>query len=445
MLDQLAQFLGRFHLVVLHVPIGTLIALALVEAYAAWQRTSDTASLAWLLAILGSASAIATVALGIFLSWGGSYDPDILFRHKWLGVTTAVLSVGLVALKFEVGRGAIPQTTRLYQTVLATCLVTLIAGGHNGGTLTHGAGFLTRYAPFGSSDVPGAGTPLGSDDPFALTVQPVFETHCLECHGPEKQEHGLRLDERASILEGGESGKPAAVPGDAMASEMVRRLTLARSHDEAMPPEGHSRPSAEEILALIAWINDGAPLGDALTGLEQGIEPAPNALLDDLRALDIDVRRLSEQHVLLSVSLEHARQATSGEQGEHDEHDELVPRLGDIAPQIAWLNLARRTLTEAGWSTLGRYERLTRLHLERTNVEDRHLATVGTLSHLEYLNLHGTGITDKGLEHLAGLADLETLYVWGTQVTPDGAARLAASLPSARIHLDSSTPSWSEP
>ncbi len=436
MLDQLTLFLGRWHLVVLHVPIGTLVALAFVEVYAAWRRTSELLALTWLLAVLGSASAIVTVAFGIFLSWGSTYDPDILFRHKWLGVATAVLSVGLVALKFEVGRGAIPQTIRLYQTVLAACLVTLIAGGHNGGPLTHGAGFLTRYAPFGNSDVPDAGTPMGSDDPYALTVQPVFETHCLECHGPEKQEHGLRLDERASILQGGESGRPAAVPGDAMASEMVRRLTLARSHDEAMPPEGHSRPSAEEILALIAWINDGAPLGDALTGLEQGIEPAPDALLDDLRALDIDVRRLSEQHVLLSVSLEHMGPATG---------DALVPRLGDIAPQIAWLNLARRTLTEAGWSTLGRFERVTRLHLERTNVEDRHLATVGTLSHLEYLNLHGTGITDKGLEHLAGLDDLETLYVWGTQVTPDGAARLAAELPSARIHLDSSTPSWSEP
>ena len=49
---------------------------------------------------------------------------------------------------------------------------------------------------------------------FARDIQPMFESRCYACHGPEKQTHGLRLDHRASVMKGGDSGAPAIVPGD---------------------------------------------------------------------------------------------------------------------------------------------------------------------------------------------------------------------------------------
>lgn len=432
MLDQLPLFLGRFHLVVLHIPIGSLLALAVVEVYAARRPSAGLSAAAWLLALVGCASAIVTVVLGIFLSWGSSYDPDVLFRHKWFGIATAALSVALVALRGEMRRGAVPQTRRLYQGVLAACMVTLVAGGHNGGTLTHGRGFLTRYAPIGMASAEAdPATTAGGMGPYEETVEPMLEAHCLECHGPEKQENGLRLDERASILQGGESGKPAAVPGDAMASEMVRRLTLPRSHEEAMPPEGHQRPNAEQIMALIAWINAGAPLGDAMGRLAEGLEPVPTARLDELRAVQVEVNRLSEHQVLLDVSL-----AFTGDSA----GSEPVLRLDDIAPNVTWLDLSGRTLSDGEWSAVAGFDRLTRLDLAHTNVADRHLVEVGGLAHLTYLNLYDTAVTDEGLVHLERLEALESVYLSGTATTPEGVARLAAALPSATIHLDSSSP-----
>src|SRR5689334_18962173 len=47
---------------------------------------------------------------------------------------------------------------------------------------------------------------------FEKSVRPVLATHCLECHGARKQKGGLRLDSRAAVLAGGDSG-PAIVPG----------------------------------------------------------------------------------------------------------------------------------------------------------------------------------------------------------------------------------------
>src|SRR5690348_12167804 len=60
-------------------------------------------------------------------------------------------------------------------------------------------------------------------DFFEKSVRPVLATHCFECHGPKKQCGGLRLDSRAAILEGGDTG-PAVVPGSPDRSLLVKAV-----------------------------------------------------------------------------------------------------------------------------------------------------------------------------------------------------------------------------
>ena len=59
-------------------------------------------------------------------------------------------------------------------------------------------------------------------------VQPIFKGRCYSCHDGRKHKAGLRLDVRASALRGGESGKPAIVPGDSKKSDLLRRVTSQR-------------------------------------------------------------------------------------------------------------------------------------------------------------------------------------------------------------------------
>ena len=47
---------------------------------------------------------------------------------------------------------------------------------------------------------------------FATDIQPILAASCYECHGPEKQKGGLRLDQKAAALRGGDTG-PLLVPG----------------------------------------------------------------------------------------------------------------------------------------------------------------------------------------------------------------------------------------
>jgi mono/diheme cytochrome c family protein len=42
---------------------------------------------------------------------------------------------------------------------------------------------------------------------FQRDVRPILTAHCVECHGPDTQESGLRVDRRADLLKGGKSGR----------------------------------------------------------------------------------------------------------------------------------------------------------------------------------------------------------------------------------------------
>src|SRR5687768_14645857 len=48
---------------------------------------------------------------------------------------------------------------------------------------------------------------------FEQRIRPLLANNCFACHGPTKQEMGLRLDSRSSIVTGSENG-PVVVPGE---------------------------------------------------------------------------------------------------------------------------------------------------------------------------------------------------------------------------------------
>ena len=87
-------------------------------------------------------------------------------------------------------------------------------------------------------------------------VLPILEDHCVKCHGPDKQKAGLRVDQRLSLLRGGDAGFPSLVPGAPVKSHLIERIR-SRDASEQMPPKGE-RLSEEEVELLEQWIRDGA-------------------------------------------------------------------------------------------------------------------------------------------------------------------------------------------
>jgi hypothetical protein len=114
-----------------------------------------------------------------------------------------------------------------------------------------------------AADSPTIPTSDGSEF-FEKTIRPLLVAECLECHG-EKKKGGLRLDSRASMLEGGDSG-PAITPGDPASSPLVHAVRY--DDDPKMPPDG--KLADESIAALTAWIQMGAPWPDDASAASKG-------------------------------------------------------------------------------------------------------------------------------------------------------------------------------
>ncbi|MDY3561121.1 PSD1 and planctomycete cytochrome C domain-containing protein [Gemmata sp. JC673] len=93
---------------------------------------------------------------------------------------------------------------------------------------------------------------------FEKKVRPVLVEKCVSCHGPEKQKGGLRVDSRAALLQGGDSG-PSLVPGKPNESLLTR--VLAHDGELKMPPK--NKLPAPEIAALKEWVQAGAPWPDS--------------------------------------------------------------------------------------------------------------------------------------------------------------------------------------
>jgi len=263
----LLLFFGRLHPLLVHLPIGGLLVLALLEVLARFPRFKEAAGNSCLIIAIVTAGSVVAVAAGWMLSQSGDYNPGLLRWHKWGGVALAAIC----ALAWVLVWLGWP---RAYRVSLFVGVVVLLVVGHLGASLTHGRGFLTSRVPPGLfqrpvSD-PEAGTSaattvfpgLTPQRIFAEVIQPMLLERCSACHGAEKQKAGLRVDTPEALLRGGESG-PVLVPGRSSDSLVLKRLLLPLDDEDHMPPEGKPQPTLAEILALRWWIDNGAPFPGA--------------------------------------------------------------------------------------------------------------------------------------------------------------------------------------
>src|SRR5687768_17183762 len=109
---------------------------------------------------------------------------------------------------------------------------------------------LTLPCKFGLAAEPGA------EVDFIRDVKPLLAAQCTTCHGPSKQENGLRLDAGASVMKGGDNGMPV-VPGKPDESLLILAVTGKSDVISQMPSEGEPLKQ-EQIDLLRRWIAAGA-------------------------------------------------------------------------------------------------------------------------------------------------------------------------------------------
>lgn len=269
---QWRPFLGPFHSVLLHFPIGFVTMAFLVDLYYLWRRKPEVQQVISLMLGLSVATTLLTIALGLLRAGGAEYDARMLDSHRNYGIAVGALTVvTLILQRLGYGAGTDAAPNRLvrggYRALLLGSIVLLVIAGHQGGNLTHGSNYLTKNAPefvkvFVEDEPELADMALvaaSEEDKFFLEkVKPVFDTKCVACHGPEKQKGTYRLDQKAVALKGGSSEKTAIQPGSPLDSHLIRLILLPPDSEDVMPPAGKGSLTPEEVMAIIRWIQHGA-------------------------------------------------------------------------------------------------------------------------------------------------------------------------------------------
>lgn len=276
MMTEFMYFLGRFHVLALHLPIGILMLAVFLEILVRrprFQALEPAMPIVWL---AGAISALVTVVLGYMHAAEGGFDGPAVNLHRWGGSLLALFAFVVWAWRAEFP-GGYPRGWPL-AAVGTTAL--LFATGHYGGNLTHGPTYLAEYAPGPLRSLMRASeenvsrppvTDVAVADIYLDVVSPALEKRCGGCHNDQKRRGELSMSTYAKLLKGGESG-PAIVPGDASKSDLYRRVMLPSDHVDYMPKDGKPPLTPQEVEAIKWWITAGAPKSGTLKELSAPAE-----------------------------------------------------------------------------------------------------------------------------------------------------------------------------
>lgn len=419
---RLLQLFGRLHILILHLPIGLLAGLAVLEAVALWRKSFDMRGAAKLLAWVTALTAALAAGSGYVLSLEDASRGQTLQWHMYLGISLAV-----ACLLTAIAAVATKQVV-VYRVLLLIALGLMVPTGHLGGSMTHGSSFLT--APLTVQDEPSderGDDAEALDATFANVVLPILKDKCSFCHGDSRQKADLRLHTPEGLLAGGKHGA-VFVPANPGESEIVRRIKLPLEHDHHMPPGEKPQLTEDEIQAIEDWIRQGGRVySDQRETTDRQPEyprPDPDAVaaLEDLL---VHVEAVEEGSHLLVVDFSPAGRKT----------DDATARnlLEPLLEHLDALSFAACPVGDDVLFALQGAANLRRLDLRSTQVTDTGLATITGLAKLEELVLIQTQLTDDAVEHLIAMPALKRAYVWGTGLSEEAIARLRQERSEVRI------------
>jgi uncharacterized membrane protein len=419
------QFIGRFHPSLVHLPIGMLVLLPFLEL--AGTTRFGLREAAGVVLHLVLATGALTLVFGILLAYGSGVVGATVSRHMWGGIALLIELLACVTVRPAWISG---QSQRVYPALLAVSLLTLTWTAHQGGSLTHGSDYLTRYMPsplkrfFPSASTATDAAYVGSF--YMRSVHPILDAKCVACHGASKEQAGLRLDLYELLMKGGRDGAIIA-PRNPDRSLVLQRVTLSPTDKHFMPAEGRTPLTADEIAALREWILAGAsPTATTIPGVATAAENAdlPLQPVGDYIYLMNEIRQMqrSEGAKLVAVSATPSDGLilrTINVASKFD--DTQLARFQRFAPFIVEAELGRTAVNDDCFDTLSKFTNLRALHLEGTAVTGRGLAKLSSLSQLTYLNLSGTKVTSDALVQLKGIPNLRHIYLFETPAEPASA------------------------
>lgn len=422
-MDILKQLLGRLHPLIVHLPIGFIIAGLLLQFLDRKQK--EFTRVISIIYVWGGYFAVLACITGYLQYLGEGYSFDTVKIHLWSGIATALFSfvlwARLKAFSFVSFLNKVPVL------VLSGLIFVLISfTGHQGGNITHGEEYLVEPLP--NSIKAALGYDVFEVKEIALTddtwesavlytdiIEPILNNNCVSCHKPKKAKGELVLHTEEGILTSGENS-PVVAANHPDKSDLFIRMELPTSDDNHMPPDGKKQPTKEEIKLVGIWIENGHSFDKTIgeLGLPKSlfesfiaktqvndyppieIAAAPLDSITNIKNTGLHVEAISENTKFLSVSALNLPSFTDAD----------VQNLRSLAPQIARLDLGSTQITDVIFKDLASLPNLTVLKLDNTAITGESIEQLKSLAHLRTINFSNTDFAE---EHLAQLQDFKML------------------------------------
>lgn len=438
-------FLGRFHILLLHFPIGLILLLVGLELWTHYRKTENSTQVFHILWVATISSCLLTIGAGFLLYQTGDYQGELVRQHLWGGVVLGLLLVALYYWRSNVSSLLADQSSaaksprwkrNLYPISLLLTFGLVIYTSHLGGSLTHGPGFLTEYTPSLSSST-ALQKPTEELLLFEDILLPVFESRCQSCHNQHKTKGDFLMTSFSSIQAGGKSGKAALVAGQAEQSELYHRITLPLQDDERMPPKQKKGLSEDEVVLLKWWIEEGAREDMQWREGPSGIEGQTLASRFLPQFQRQQKKRIQDEKELAKLAKKLDKLGTKlglviapdpSRKGLFSiaqtippatVTDETLLVLQPYFDLFSKVSLPGSEITDDGLFSISLMPALQELYLPKTCLKGKGLAYLSELPQLKTINLSYSLLSDEGALHLLDLPQVEKVYLYGTHISEE--------------------------
>ena len=359
-MEEIIKYLGNFHPVVLHLPIGAFLFTFLLFVSQKYLKSNFNPAVRMGL-LFSFITSIITSIFGYILHLNGDYDSVLVDRHMWLAIATTIL-IGFVLYLHKRQK---PYNHVLSSFVFATVLLTIT--GHNGGSLTHGKDYLKL--PDFEKEI--SIVSYDSIHVFNQVISPILDSKCVKCHNTGKSKGNLMLSSIDKILLGGEKGQ-IIKSNSSVDSRLYTYLNLPIDDEMHMPPDGNSQLNDNEKELIKLWIDEGADFynfrkmnddnfsKEILSFLPKEIASVDPPNRNDLVKLienEFRIERISTENNFIDIKY----QGKSFKQS-------YLRLLSKVSNNIKRLDLSFVDLSSIDLSRVDNFENLTYLNLNNTKL-----------------------------------------------------------------------------
>jgi uncharacterized membrane protein/mono/diheme cytochrome c family protein len=445
----LIEFIGHFHPLLVHLPIGILFIALVLHWMSRKNKYAALRAAVPVILLAGTVAAFASCITGYLLSISDDYDKSLVSWHMWMGIGVTLVSLMLYAKEKN-------PLFAIDKRVLSLGLFFLLMiTGHLGGSLTHGSDYLTGplVKLFNKDSVTiDAIKPIANvQEAVAYTevITPILQSKCYSCHNANKQKGGLRMDELSLLMKGGKDGK-IITPGNADESELIKRLLLPTDNEHHMPPKEKPQLTESQVAVLHWWISNNADAQKKVKDLTQTdkIKPVLIALQTSAatqkertdiptaavgKAGEQIIDQLKERNIVVLPVAQNTNYLMANFVTDSVIEKEDLQLLLQLKPQLIWLKLHNTNITDQAMASVAQLTNLTRLDVSNTFITDKGLPQLTALTNLQYLNLVGTSVSGASITQLKGLGKLQTMYLFKTGLNQKDMAAVKAAFPKTMI------------